>query len=93
MLDNYLEESHNENTPDIHFVDTKQCPIGRQAHICHLNAQDYHLSMSSRKLKLQRETVHKIEVIKEDEESIEQEVQLSTLEERFAEHSEYFQID
>jgi hypothetical protein len=47
--------------------------------------------MNSRKLKLQRDTLHSIEVV--NEESAEQELQLSTLEERFAEHSEYFQID
>lgn len=76
---------------DIHYSDARQCIIGRQAHICHLNAHDYHISMNSRKLKLQRDTLHSIEVV--NEESVEQELQLSTLEERFAEHSEYFQID
>lgn len=49
--------------------------------------------MNSMKLKLQRETVHKVEILGEEEESIEQELQMSTLEERYANLSEYFQID
>jgi hypothetical protein len=52
---------------DIHYTDAKQCAIGRQAHICHLNANEHHMSLNSRKLKLQRETIHKIEVIEADE--------------------------
>ncbi len=56
MVDNYLDEGQSEETRSIHFSDIRECSMGRLSHICHLNTQD----INTRKLKLQRETTHKI---------------------------------
>ena len=69
MVRNYLlEKGKAQETTDISYVDFRQCAVGREEHICHLNEQESHSKVDLRGHTFEREVTHRIELIDSDEE-------------------------
>lgn len=95
MIEDYLDQDLNDSSVDISYNSIQQCQIGRQSHICHLTSLDAQQNPLDRRNKFERDTIHKLELLNdvEEETSLDQNAHVSTVENRFAEFSEYFVVD